>query len=103
MAANHFVLCLCLLGVLYVSGLAALGDGNHTEPWWFSGMQWLFVLLEAPVVGIFRLSRRVAPSSHPSFLLLLGLGIVWSLVVGYLYAYVRQRVAVRAGRAEGNH
>jgi len=96
MAANHFTLCLCLFGLLFVTGLEQIGDTYYPEPWWHTGMQWVFNFLEAPVVAIVVLRHHAAPSSHPSYLLLLGVGIIWSLAVGYLYAFARQRFGVRA-------
>jgi hypothetical protein len=99
-AATHFVVCLCLFGFLFMVGFgAALSDSYHPDPLWFTGLSWLLYVLEAPVAIAVWLSHRIAPSSHPTFALYLGLGVVWSLVVGYVFSYVRGRLADSA-RAE---
>jgi hypothetical protein len=70
---------------------AALSDSYHPDPWWFTGLSWLLYLLEAPVALVVYVSHRIAPSSHPTLPLYLGLGAAWSLTVGYLFAFFRGR------------
>jgi hypothetical protein len=55
-------------------------------------MSWLLYFLEAPVACVIWESHRIFPSSHPTFLLYLGLGATWSLAFGYIFSFVRKRV-----------
>ncbi|MDB6109976.1 MAG: hypothetical protein JWR69_1726 [Pedosphaera sp.] len=100
----HFGVCAGLAVVVYMFAFgAALSDSYQPDPWWFTGMQYLLFLLEAPVAAVAWLSNRVAPSRHPSLLLFFGLAVVWSLVVGYLFAYARQRLNTPKGQDEQSH
>ena len=68
---------------------AGLSDSYQPDPWRFTGMQGLLIILEAPVAAFVWLSHRDASSGNPSIALTVGLAALWSLALGYMVSYLK--------------
>ncbi len=87
-AGTHFLLC-ALLGASVWALTVADVLTSATEappPWWLSGLDWLLLILNAPMAGFFGLWQDHPPAHLP----LLLMAFACSLVLGYSISLVWQ-------------
>ena len=85
-AGIHFLLSALLGASVWALTVAdALTTASEAPPpWWLSGPEWLFLMLNAPMAGFFGLWQDT-PSAHLPLLLM---AFACSLVLGYSISFV---------------
>jgi hypothetical protein len=89
-ATCHFALSL-LIGVaclLYFSA-SAMSDAYHSAPSWVNALFALLWVLQTPAAAVETVALRHSQHGADS-LLLGGLGILWSLALGYAVPWITQ-------------